>query len=327
MPIDINELRIEKGGNPDKIKHSQKLRFASESLVDEVIELDVNWRKSKYDFEQKKKSLNILQKEIGELKKKKEKADEKLKLKIDIEAEIVELNKQADNLELLRDKKLKLIGNVVHESVPYSKNEDENKIERTYGPTVAHTDVLHHHEILWMIGGYEPTRGAAIAGHRAYFLTGPGVLLNQALINYGIQFLMKKNYTPVQPPFFMNKEVMAETAQLEEFDESLYKVIGNREDGGDDEKYLIATSEQPISAFHRGENIVPETLPLRYAGVSSCFRKEAGSYGRDSWGIFRVHQFEKVEQFCITTPEKSWEMQEEMIGIAEDFYKSVCKFI
>lgn len=97
---------------------------------------------------------------------------------------------------------------------------------------------------------------------------------------------------------------MAETAQLSEFDEALYKVIGNREDGGDDEKYLIATSEQPISAYHRGENLAEADLPLRYAGISSCFRKESGSYGRDSWGIFRVHQFEKVEQFCITTPEK-----------------------
>ena len=165
--------------------------------------------------------------------------------------------------------------------------------------------------------------GARIAGHRAYFLKGPGVMLNQALINYGIAFLSARGYTPLQPPFFMNKEVMAETAQLEEFDEALYKVIGNREDGQEDEKYLIATSEQPISALYRGETLTDKEIPIRFAGVSSCFRKEAGSYGRDSWGIFRVHQFEKVEQFCITSPDKSWEMQEEMITIAEEFYKTL----
>ncbi len=157
---------------------------------------------------------------------------------------------------------------------------------------------------------------------------------------------------------------MGETAQLEEFDESLYKVIGNREDGQDDEKYLIATSEQPISALHRGETLEAAQVPMRYVGYSTCFRKEAGSYGRDAWGIFRVHQFEKVrvppyllssvvftsrfrlfadgwapihsldsphsmmgwaqiEQFCITAPDASWAMQDEMIAAAEEFYKSV----
>jgi len=116
----------------------------------------------------------------------------------------------------------------------------------------------------------------------------------------------------------MNKDVMAETAQLEQFDEELYKVTG-----GENEKYLIATSEQPISAYHRKEWLHDDVLPLRYAGYSSCFRKEAGASGRDVWGIFRVHQFEKVEQFVITAPEKSWEMQEEMIKTAQDFYESL----
>jgi seryl-tRNA synthetase len=97
----------------------------------------------------------------------------------------------------------------------------------------------------------------------------------------------------------MNKDVMGETAQLEEFDESLYKVIGNREDGQDDEKYLIATSEQPISALHRGETLEAAQVPMRYVGYSTCFRKEAGSYGRDAWGIFRVHQFEKVRAILL----------------------------
>lgn len=118
----------------------------------------------------------------------------------------------------------------------------------------------------------------------------------------------------------MNKEVMAETAQLEEFDEALYKVTGGSEDS---EKYLIATSEQPISAFHRKEWMEPESLPIRYAGISTCFRKEAGSHGRDAWGIFRIHQFEKVEQFVITSPEESWKMHDEMMDTAQEFYKQL----
>jgi len=113
---------------------------------------------------------------------------------------------------------------------------------------------------------------------------------------------------------------MAETAQLEDFDEQLYKVVG---EAADKDMYLIATSEQPISAYHRGEVLLPEQLPLRYAGVSTCFRKEAGSHGKDAWGIFRIHQFEKIEQFCITDHESSWAMHEEMIKIAQEFYQSL----
>jgi seryl-tRNA synthetase len=128
----------------------------------------------------------------------------------------------------------------------------------------------------------------------------------------------KAPYTPLQPPYFMKKEMMAKTAQLEQFDEELYHVTGTGED-----MYLIATSEQPISAYHKDDWLTAEQLPLRYAGISTCFRKEAGSYGKDAWGIFRIHQFEKVEQFVITSPDDSWKMHEEMIQIAQEFYKSL----
>lgn len=162
--------------------------------------------------------------------------------------------------------------------------------------------------------------GSKIAGHRGFFLTGDGVDLNQALITYGLDFLRKKGYRKIQAPFMMNRDVMAKTAQLDQFDEELYKVTG-----GDEDKYLIATSEQPISAYHSDEwfESPEQQLPIKYAGYSTCFRKEAGSAGRDTWGIFRVHQFEKVEQFCITEPEKSWEMFDTMIGNSEDFYQSL----
>lgn len=119
----------------------------------------------------------------------------------------------------------------------------------------------------------------------------------------------------------MSRDIMAKTAQLEQFDEELYKVSGAE----GDERYLIATSEQPLSAYHAGEwfENTSETLPRRYAGMSTCFRKEAGAHGRDTWGIFRVHQFEKVEQFCLTEPEKSWEMLEEMLQTSKEFYESL----
>ena len=192
--------------------------------------------------------------------------------------------------------------------------------------TLPSTKPLQHDELLWRIGGYEPTRGSKIGGNRAYFLTGPAVSLNQALIAYAIDFLQQRDYTPVQPPLLINKAVMASIAQLEDFDDQLYKVSGKTDDVGDvTEKYLIATSEQPLCAFHKDEWIDTKDLPLRYAGVSTCFRKEAGSSGKDIRGIFRVHQFEKVEQFCLTVDdfEVSQQEQKRMLQTAQDFYDSL----
>eukprot|EP01097_Dermamoeba_algensis_P000781 TRINITY_DN1279_c0_g1_i2.p1 TRINITY_DN1279_c0_g1~~TRINITY_DN1279_c0_g1_i2.p1 ORF type:complete len:259 (-),score=64.19 TRINITY_DN1279_c0_g1_i2:865-1641(-) len=168
-----------------------------------------------------------------------------------------------------------------------------------------------------MIDGYDPEAGANVAGHRGYFLKGPGVILNQALINFALKFLYDREFTLLQTPYFMNKEVMGRTAQLSDFDEQLYKVSSDSAD----EKYLIATSEQPISALHMNQWL--EHLPRKYAGYSTNFRKEAGGHGRDVWGIFRVHQFEKIEQFAITEPEKSWEMHELLLKNAEEFLQAL----
>jgi seryl-tRNA synthetase len=185
---------------------------------------------------------------------------------------------------------------------------------------------MTHDDLLWRIEGYDPIRGQKVAGHRAYFLTNAGVLLNQAIINYSIAFLGARGYNILQPPYMMNKEVMASIAQLDDFDEQLYKVSGKTDDPeGSSEKYLIATSEQPICAYHKDEWIEKSSLPLRYAGISTCFRKEAGSSGKDIRGIFRVHQFEKIEQFCLTVDdfEESQAEQKRMLQAAKDFYESL----
>ena len=179
------------------------------------------------------------------------------------------------------DKLINTVGNIVHESVPVSNNEENNQVIRTWGniPDIKITDKrggYNHHKVLSNIGGYDPERGQKVAGHRGFFLRGPGVLLNSALVSYGINFLAKRGYDPVQPPFFLRRDIMAETCQLSDFHEQLYKVQGDE----NEEYYLIATSEQPISAMHRGEWIEERNLPIKYAGTSSCFRKEAGAHGR-----------------------------------------------
>eukprot|EP01039_Chlorochromonas_danica_P006229 gene6229-6868_t len=234
---------------------------------------------------------------------------------MDIEIEQSEL-KQKD-LKVEVDKMLTKIGNIVADNVPVSLDEAENHVERRWGTPRDPKGLLNHHDVLWRIGGYEPNRGAAVAGHRGYFLCDVGVMLNQAFINYGIAFLRKRGYVVLQPPFMMKKEVMAGVAQLEQFDEELYKVTGDGED-----KYLIATSEQPICALHMSEWLEEKPLLMFYAGTSTCFLKDpTAKIPR----IFRVHQFEKVEQFAIVEGdlEKSNAVQKEMIRTAEEFYQSL----
>lgn len=353
MVLDIELFRADKGGDPDKIRENQRKRFKDVSLVDRVLDADNKWRKLRHQADNWNKLKNLCSKVIGEKMKKKEAVGDGdalpdsilnemdslspeilkeltvtqiKKIRQLMDEEIVKCNDELTQQESERNNTLKEIGNMLHESVPVSHDEAENEVVRTFGDVdtrkkYSHVDLIH------MIDGMDGERGAMAAGGRGYFLMNAAVFLEHALIQLALRMLHAKGYKPLYTPFFMRKEVMQEVAQLSQFDEELYKVLGKGSEKADEkvveEKYLIATSEQPLAAFHRDEWIPTESLPLRYAGISTCFRQEVGSHGRDTRGIFRVHQFEKVEQFCITSPHdnKSWEMFEEMITNAEDFCK------
>lgn len=332
--LDINLFREDRGGNPELVRESQRRRFKDVSLVDEVLELDSEWRSVRYSLDNISKERNKLNSKMKEIKTKARNPDTAIDPDGRMEAEIraskqsladeeVELKQRVVSVETKRDTTLKRIGNLIHHTVPVFEFEEDNRIERVWpesgerpsapGKGLTHVDLLH------MIDGVEYARGVATAGNRGYFLKGPGVILNMALIQYALRFLSDRDYTAIQPPYFMEKEQMAKCAQLDDFDEQLYKV------SGDGEKYLIATSEQPLCVYHVNEWIEERELPIKYAGFSTNFRKEAGSHGRDQLGIFRVHQFDKIEQFCVTSPDDnaSYEMLESMIANAEEFYKSL----
>eukprot|EP00762_Andalucia_godoyi_P003754 ANDGO_08573.mRNA.1 putative serine--tRNA ligase len=334
------------------IRESQRRRYKDQSVIDAVIALDEEWRRERAFTDNLGRGKNAVGKAYATLKKQKASEEGDATLPADFPAlstpeatariatlsipQLSALSKQYDSeladsktrmeeLENRRDKTLVSIGNIVHESVPVSNNEDDNRVERVFGEKKAAISAeghkLHNHvDLMWMIDGYDTIKGAEVAGSRGYFLKGKAVLLHLGLVQYAMFFLAKKGYTALYTPFFMQKNIMAEVAQLEQFDDELYKVTGEGED-----KYLIATSEQPICAFHRNEWVDPKTLPLKYAGFSTCFRKEVGSHGRDTLGIFRVHQFEKIEQFCCTAPSgnDSWDLQEEMLKNAEEFNQSL----
>uniref|UniRef100_A0A7S1QH77 serine--tRNA ligase n=1 Tax=Alexandrium catenella TaxID=2925 RepID=A0A7S1QH77_ALECA len=333
MTIGIELLRKDKGGDPDLVRESERRRFRDGKLVDEVIDLDKQWVTAKYNTDMKRKEMGKVQAQITERKKTskgQDKCEDLVAQKEKLEEESAALDKESDKLLELRDKKLGSIGNIVHDSVPVSQDEDkDNRVDGMWGVPRSFEGIKYqtngfrpHFELLEMIGAVNFAAGQEVFGSRGYFLTGPGVLLNQALINYGLAFLSMRGCTPLQPPFMMKKDLMAKTAELADYDDVLYKVAEDKDQPQLD-KYLIATSEQPISAYHKGQSIERAKFPLRYVGFSSCFRREAGSSGRDIRGIFRVHQFEKIEQFTLCEPEKSWEEHNKMINMAEEFYQSL----
>ncbi|XP_034270641.1 serine--tRNA ligase, cytoplasmic [Pantherophis guttatus] len=355
MVLDLDLFRADKGGDPELVREMQLKRFKDPALVDALVAADGAWRRCRFRADNLNKLKNLCSKTIGEKMKKKEpvgnsddipdhaqnldeltvdiltslQVSQIKKVRLLIDEAILKCDEERLKLEAERFENLREIGNFLHPSVPISNDEDvDNKEERVWGDCTERKKYSHV-DLVVMVDGYEGEKGAVVAGSRGYFLKGPLVFLEQALIQYALQTLLRQGYTPVYTPFFMRKEVMQEVAQLSQFDEELYKVLGKGSEKSDDntvdEKYLIATSEQPIAALHRDEWLKPEDLPIKYAGLSTCFRQEVGSHGRDTRGIFRVHQFEKIEQFVYASPHdnKSWEMFDEMISIAEEFYQSL----
>ncbi|XP_003747124.1 probable serine--tRNA ligase, cytoplasmic [Galendromus occidentalis] len=353
MVLELDDFRDDKGGSAEKIRKNQADRFKDVTLVDKVVELDNEWRRQRHVLDQWNKLRNSCSKAIGDKKKKKEADGEgdlpgdfalshellndaisalsinQIKTVVGKIAEAIEsTNVRLVELETERNENLREVANWLGKDVVISDNEDNNAVIRTYGDCTT-SKKYSHVDLIVMIDGMDGDRGTVVAGGRGYFLKGAAVFLEQALIQLALQSLLKKGFTPLYTPFFMRKAVMQQVAQLSQFDEELYKVVGKGSEKADekevDEKYLIATSEQPICAFHKDEWLSPADLPIKYAGLSTCFRQEVGSHGRDTRGIFRVHQFEKIEQFVITSPldDESWKAFDEMIGNAEAFCQAL----
>ena len=261
MPLDINAFREFKGGNPEEIRESQRRRFKDPATVDEIIALDEAWRNQTGQLDHMKKAKGKLSKAIGLKKRAKENADAEMAESKEMSVSIAAAETALAEAELRVTKALRKIGNIVHGSVPVSNDEEkDNEVVVRWGghdaanPFPKPSPCRHHHELLAMIGGYEPERGVRVAGHRGYFLRDNGLALSMALQNYAIQFLRRKGYTSLQPPYFMNKSVMAGVAQLEEFDEALYHVSGE----GSDEKYVEAKGREEHGERNTGREELGE---------------------------------------------------------------------
>ena len=210
-------------------------------------------------------------------------------------------------------KMIRSLPNMVHGSVPAGPDDTANQEIRRWGDAPPGRARGHVEAAGRML---DIERAAKAAGSRFYYLKGGLVRLNQALILYALDHLAGAGYTPVQPPYMINRRSMEGAVIAEDFEDVIYKIDG-------EDLYMIGTSEHAMAAMHSGEILDGSSLPLRYAGTSPCFRKEAGAHGKDQKGIFRVHQFEKVEQFVFARPEESWKEHERMLEVSESFYRSL----
>jgi len=207
--------------------------------------------------------------------------------------------------------------NILHESVPVGKDDSENaEIKRVGTPRTFDFEVKNHGQLASEQGWADFERAAKTSGAGFYFLKGNLVLLDMALQRYAIDLLVRKGFTPVIPPYMINRTSYEGVTDLGDFEKVMYKIDG-------DDAYLIATSEHPIGAMYQDEIFEEKDLPLRLAGISPCFRREIGAHGLDTKGLFRVHQFTKVEQFVYCMPEDSWQIHEELLANAEEIFQGL----
>jgi seryl-tRNA synthetase len=311
--IDIQIFRE----NPQIIRDSEKKRFKDPAAVDNVIELDNAWRKQRAAINELRRQRNELSKQIGQKKKQGLDASEEFQKADQVNKQIKEAENKADQLLTERDKKRYSIGNLLHSSVPTAPDEEGNAIIRSWGEKQAFSFLPKHHaDLVMSLDVADIEKAAQVAGARTYYLKRDLVRLNLALIQLALDVMTEKGYTPFWTPFFLRAEVMKGASELADLEQQLYKTDG-------DEFFFIATSEQTLASLHWDEVLAPEMLPIRYVGVSTCFRREAGTHGKDTKGIFRVHQFEKVEQFVFCNPEESWSIHEEMITNAEEIFQKL----
>jgi len=308
--IDVKFLRE----NPDVVRASQKGRGEDVTIVDRVLVADEARRAALNEFESLRAEQNALSKLVGAAK-----SDEKKAL-LENAKKLANAVKEADNkrseLEEVTKQLVMQLSNILDPAAPIGKEEDFVVIEHVGTPRTFNFEAKDHVELGKLLGAIDTERGAKVAGSRSYYLTGSGAMLEFALVNYAIASALKAGFTPVIPPVLVKPPAMEGTGFLGQAAENVYHLEK-------DDVYLVGTSEVPLAAYHMDEVLPVEKLPLRYAGYSSCFRREAGTYGKDTRGIIRVHQFDKVEMFSFCHPDQAQEEHKRLLGWEKDFLNAM----
>jgi len=301
----------------DEVKENLKRRGDLNKItwIDELISEDKKWRDIQSEANSLRNQRNRLTDEIGRLRK--TGADTSLLVREaeQIPDQIRKLETGGSEIESRVKNILMQLPNMMHESVPFGVDESGNVEVKRWGQEPRFTFTPKDHiDLAMKLNLIDLERAAKVAGARFYYLRGDLVKLNYALLKFALDFIGKKGYTLIQPPYFLRRDAIGGAVALSDFEDVIYKIQ-------DEDLYLLPTSEHALLAQHMGEILDGRTLPIRYSGISPCFRKEAGAHGRDTKGIFRIHQFEKVEQFVFAKPEESWAEHEMMIQNAEEIFQ------
>lgn len=308
--IDVKVLR----DNPDLVRASQKARGENVDLVDLALAADEKRRTAIVEFEALRAEQNTLSKSVGAAK-----GDEKtalLEKAKTLSAAVKEADAKRSTTEAEFKKIAMEISNLVDNSAPIGGEADFKVLEEVGNPRKFDFEPKDHVELGKILGAIDVERGAKVSGARFYYLTGVGALLELALVNYAISMATKAGFIPVIPPVLVKPAAMEGTGFLGQAAENVFHLA-------EDDFYLVGTSEVPLAAYHMDEILDPKSLPLRYAGYSPCFRREAGSYGKDTRGIIRVHQFEKVEMFSFCSPENAVEEHQRLLAWEKDFLNAM----
>lgn len=318
--------------SPEILYESQKKRALSTEIIDRALELDRKWRGMLKEVNSLRKRRNEFSRLLKEQKEPKLIEEAKR-----ISEAVKNAEEELERIEKELERVLLSIPNIVHESVPVGKDDNENVPIRYWGKAkvyfedvdrflaitnnkaeyeVTNYKPINHADAVELFGWADVTRAAKVAGSRFYYLFDDLVWLDFALTLYAIDFMMKNGFKLVFPPLMLRKEAYQGVTAFNDFEDVIYKIEG-------EDLHLIATSEHAIAAMHMNETLEENELPLLYAGFSPCFRKEAGAHGKDTKGIFRVHQFNKVEQFVFCLPEQSWEWHEKLIENAEKLWQGL----
>jgi seryl-tRNA synthetase len=297
---------LEKRQDPSKLE-----------LLDQVIEADGRWRELTTRVNRLRKRRNEVSSEIaGALKSGRDASALREEAKV-IPEEIREVDAELSQREETVRSGLMRLPNMLHESVPYGRDDKDNVVVKVWGepPKFGFTPISHA-ELAYSLGIADFDRAGKVSGTGFYYLRNELVLLDYAIMRYAMDFLSSKGYSIIEPPYMIRREAYEGVTDLADFENVMYKLDG-------EDLYLIATSEHAMGAMLMGETLNADALPIRLCGVSPCFRKEIGAHGKYTKGLFRVHQFNKVEQFIFCLPEQSWGLHEELQRNCEQLYQGL----
>ena len=303
---DLVRTNLTKRGDPQVVK-----------MLDDLINCDREWRQSLTklnDLRHKRRQLTV---DIAIAKKKGKDASERISEAKNVDVEITKLEKQVGEFEQQVHDYLMRLPNLLHETVPIGKDEKDNAEVKKWGnPPKFSFPIRDHMDLGTALDIVDVERAGKVAGARFFYLKGAAVLLDMALVNFALDEMFRKGYTPVEPPYVMRRKPYEGVVALGDFEDVLYKIEN-------EDLYLIATSEHPMAAMYMDEVLMGEDLPVKLAGFSTNFRKEAGAHGKDTRGVFRTHQFNKIEQFIFCRPENSWQLHEELLKNAEELVQKL----